>query len=184
MNISRALIAAVLFLVLDAAIDKNFARAQKGSNFFLKKSENSGIVTVARVIKGDALILTDDRKVRLIGLSAPAAPRRKAPALDESGRMIPEDPNPIETIGEQSLNFTKGLLEERQVRLEFDVQNKDEDFYNLAYVYLLDGTFVNTEILRQGFADLKIVPPNMKYAEKLREAYREARREKRGLHAE
>ncbi len=41
--------------------------------------------------------------------------------------------------------------------------------------------FLNAEILRQGFANLSIRPPNMKFAKELREAYREARAEKRGL---
>jgi endonuclease YncB( thermonuclease family) len=50
---------------------------------------------------------------------------------------------------------------------------------------LLDNElFVNAEILRQGFAFLQIRPPNTKYSKELREAYTEARLEKRGLQGE
>jgi len=40
------------------------------------------------------------------------------------------------------------------------------------------------EILKQGFANLQIAAPNLKYSDLFRAAYREARTEKRGLHNE
>jgi len=43
-------------------------------------------------------------------------------------------------------------------------------------------TFVNAEILRQGYANLSFDPRLRKYNDKLQKAYREAREEKRGLH--
>ncbi|MBF0510702.1 MAG: thermonuclease family protein, partial [Candidatus Omnitrophica bacterium] len=53
-----------------------------------------------------------------------------------------------------------------------------------AYVYLPEGQMANAELLRKGFVRLRIVPPNVKYADKLRQAYQEAKREKRGLEGE
>ena len=40
----------------------------------------------------------------------------------------------------------------KNVRLGFDVQKRDRYGRLLAYVYLLDGTFVNLELVRQGYA--------------------------------
>ena len=62
---------------------------------------------------------------------------------------------------------------------------KDEDFITLAYVFLVENdVFVNAEILRQGFADLQLRAPNLKYSDILRRAYREAREQLRGLQGE
>lgn len=139
-------------------------------------------VRVERVITADSLTLESGEKIQLIGLDAPAAPRRKGNLpTDEHGFPIEEKANPQTPIEEQAYDFAKNLLEGQHVRLEFDVQTKSDDFKTLAYVFLKDGTLVNAEILRQGFANLKLTPLNKKYAKQLREAYQEARREKRGL---
>ena len=39
--------------------------------------------------------------------------------------------------------------------------------YLYAYVYLPDGRMANAELLRMGFVKLRIVPPNVKYEDKL-----------------
>jgi len=53
----------------------------------------------------------------------------------------------------------------------------------LAYAYLKDEsrTFVNAEIIKQGYASLMTIPPNVKYADLFAKLYREAREFKRGL---
>ncbi|MDI6606193.1 MAG: thermonuclease family protein, partial [Candidatus Omnitrophota bacterium] len=60
---------------------------------------------------------------------------------------------------------------------------QERDIYKrlLAYVYLEDGTFVNAQILKQGYASLMTIPPNVKYAELFLKLYREARENRRGL---
>ncbi len=144
-------------------------------------------IRVARVLKADTIILENEQKFRIIGLKAPDAPRLKREvAEDRYSSMVVKDDDtkisPITSIEEQAFDFAKSLLEGKYVRLEFDVQTKSEDRVNLAYVFLIEGnTFVNAEIIRQGFANLQIRPPNTKYSDQLREAYREAREEKRGL---
>jgi hypothetical protein len=39
----------------------------------------------------------------------------------------------------------------KRVRLEYDQQRQDKYGRTLAYVYLENGTFVNAEIIRQGY---------------------------------
>jgi endonuclease YncB( thermonuclease family) len=143
-------------------------------------------VLVERVVNAGTIVLEGGEKIKLIGLKALAAPRRAKMDYDEKGFIVvPEHVNPVTSVDEEAFEFAKHLLEGKMVRLEFDAQKKTENFETLAYVYLVDkNTFVNAEILRQGFASLQIAAPNLKYAEPLRAAYREARAEKKGLHNE
>lgn len=143
-------------------------------------------VVVREVISTNTIILNQGERVRLIGLKAPAAPdEREEIERDKFGFVVRKEGEPAIPLEEKALAFAKALLEGKRVRLEFDSERKDDDYTTLAYVFLLkDDTFVNTEILRQGFADLAIRPPNTKYAQQLRSAYREAREEKRGLQGE
>jgi micrococcal nuclease len=73
------------------------------------------------------------------------------------------------------------LLENKKVRLEYDVDAGDTSGYLYAYVYLPDGRMANEELLRMGFVKLRIIPPNVKYEDRLNLAYQEAKKEKRGL---
>lgn len=140
---------------------------------------------VERVLSVDVIRIEGGEKIKLIGIRAPEAPKRiKESDRDKYGFIIEEE-SPLTPVNEQAFDYVRSLLEGKTVRLEFDAQKRSSDFKTLAYVFLTkDQTFVNTEILRQGFAYLKIRPPNTKYADLLREAYKEARREKRGLQGE
>ena len=142
-------------------------------------------ILVKRVLSADTVILDNDMRVKLIGRKAPAPPRRRSTEYDEKGFVLPERVTLETTIEDAAFDFAVRLMEDKEVRVEFDVNEKDENFMTIAYIFLADSNlFVNAEILRQGFATLKIRPPNTKYADQLREAYREARQEKRGLQNE
>ena len=84
-------------------------------------------------------------------------------------------------MGRRAANFTKKLLTDQQVRLEFDVEPHDRYGRTLAYVYLSDGTFVNEKIIREGYAYPLTIPPNVKYAHEFKAWFDEARDNKRGL---
>lgn len=158
------------------------AQSTKNPLFGSDASKNYANVRVEKVMTAGTFVLESGEKIRLIGLEAPDAPRRKGNLpTDEHGFPIEEKGDPQTPIEEQAYDFAKNLLEGQYVRLEFDAQSKSDDLKTLAYVFLKDGTLVNVEILRQGFANLKLTPLNRKYAPRLREAYQEARREKRGL---
>ena len=150
-------------LNIDALIDKS------------PKSEEGLIVE--KVLNADLILLQNGKKIRLIGLKAPQAPRQKNIQRDHFGNVIEPPVTPVKTIEERAFEYAKSLFNDKHVRLEYDIENKDEDFNTYAYVFLPDGTFANAEILRQGFANLELVPPNMKYAQTLREAYKEAHAE-------
>lgn len=140
-------------------------------------------VRVERVLRADTILLESGETIKLIGLRAFGdVSRKKRVNRDENGFVIEERVAVEKTPVEQSLDFVVELLEGKKIRVEFDVEQKDENFRSLAYVFLVaDNTFVNAQILSQGHADLQIQAPNLKYATQLREAYRQGRAYTHGM---
>jgi len=71
-------------------------------------------------------------------------------------------------------------VEGKEVRLEYDWQRRDKYNRLLAYVYLLDGTFLNAEIIKQGYGFAYTRFP-FKYLQEFRKYEKEARENKKGL---
>ena len=62
-------------------------------------------------------------------------------------------------FGGTGLDLCAGLLENKKVKLEYDVDAGDTSSgYLNAYVYLPDGRMANAELLRMGFVKLRIIP--------------------------
>lgn len=125
---------------------------------------------VRHVIDGDTIELSDGRLVRYIGLDTPELRRRV-------GDRWVEDPEPF---GREAKEANRRLVEGRSLRLEYDAQTHDRYGRWLAYVFV-DGRMVNAALLEDGYAQLLTIPPNVKYAQELRRAAREAREARRGL---
>jgi len=123
------------------------------------------VVRVKRVIDGDTLLLTNDERVRLIGVDTPETKH-------------PE--KPVERFGEEAYRFTQRMVEGKEVRLEYDQTKRDRYGRILAYVYLLDGAFLNAEIIKQGYGFAYTKYP-FKYIEEFRRYEKEARENGRGL---
>ncbi len=122
---------------------------------------------VTRVVDGDTLVVQGVGTVRLIGVDTPETvdPRQ-----------------PVNAFGYESAVFLRQLVLNRVVRLEHDQTLKDRYDRTLAYLYLGDGTFVNLEIVRQGFGHAYVDYP-FRYLEEFRRAERVAREAQRGLWA-
>lgn len=125
---------------------------------------------VTWVVDGDTIQIEGGQFVRYIGIDTPE--RR----INKGGRWK-YDPKPY---AEAAKEFNEKLVKGGKVRLEFDVQEMDRFGRLLAYVYV-NRTFVNEEIIRQGYAQLLTIPPNVRYADRFKKALFEARRKKRGL---
>ena len=123
------------------------------------------VVRVKRVIDGDTILLANGERVRLIGVNTPET---KHPQ------------KPVERFGKEASLFTKRMVEGKEVRLEFDWQKRDKFGRLLAYVYLMDGTFLNAEIIKQGYG-FAYTKYSFKYLEEFRGYEREAREAKKGL---
>jgi micrococcal nuclease len=136
-------------------------------------------ILVTRAIDGDTLQLENKEHVRLIGIDTPEM--HDSNKLLRDSQKSKTDVATIKALGRRAYEFTKQLVEGKRVSLEFDMERKDKYGRLLAYVYLKDGTFVNAEIVKQGYASLMTIPPNVKYADSFLTLYREARENKRGL---
>ena len=128
-------------------------------------------LTVTRVVDGDTFRVDDgsgqELKIRLIGVDAPE-PRN-------NGRKLKG------YFGAESSAYLTKLLEGKTVRLEYDVSRYDRYSRTLAYVYLKDGTFVNADLVKKGYAMVMTVPPNVKHADEFVSLAAKARKQKRGL---
>jgi micrococcal nuclease len=97
---------------------------------------------VIRVIDGDTIVVSPNEKVRLIGVDAPETVRPKRTA---------------QCFGRDAKEFTRSLVERQTIRLVLDESNaarnhKDRYGRTLAYVYFDDGTMLNAELIRLGYA--------------------------------
>jgi micrococcal nuclease len=145
----------------------------------LGKNYNYADVLVTRVIDGDTLVLESGERVRLIGIDTPEM--HESNKLHRDAARAKEDITTIKKLGRRAYEFTRNLVEGKHVGLEFDLEKYDRYKRLLAYVYLKDSTFVNAEIVKQGYASLMTYPPNVKYADLFLGLYREARENRRGL---
>jgi len=143
------------------------------------KSYSYTNIYIRRVIDGDTIQLENGERVRLIGIDTPEM--HESNKLYRDSQKSGEDVRAIKELGERAYQFTRNLIEGKRVSLEFDVEKYDRYNRLLAYVFLKDGTFVNAEIVRQGYASLLTIPPNVRYADLFAKFYREARENKRGL---
>ena len=154
------------------------------NSFFGDNSNIDEDVFVKEVISPTYVKLSNDVKVKLIGLKIPSSFEKRATKVqrDSRGRVI-ESEVTIETpLKDLARNFVEELVKGKKVRLEFDILRKDDENANLVYMFLKENNLlVNEEIIKQGYANLQIAPPNIKYAKELRDAYQQAREEKRGL---
>jgi len=139
---------------------------------------------VVKVIASDLIVLEDGRHVKLIGIESMGPVPYVPIKYDDKGHVIEEPVEPTISLQEQALTYARDLLENKKVKLEYDVDAGDTQGDLNAYVYLPDGRMANAELLRMGFVKFRSVPPNVKYEERFREAYQEAKKEKRGLEGE
>ena len=135
--------------------------------FLSVSCSNSQVLKCTRVVDGDTIILSNGERVRLIGVDTPETKHSK---------------KPVEYYGKEASAFTKRMVEGKEVRLEYDQQQRDKYGRLLAYVYLMDGTFLNAEIIKQGYGNAYIKFP-FKYMDDFRQYEKEARETKRGLWA-
>lgn len=139
------------------------------NNQVYKEKENTKLYTVKKVVDGDTIVVDfngTDEKVRLIGVDTPESVHK------DKSKNVKE--------GKIASNYTKAKLENKQVELEFDIQQKDKYGRLLAYVYI-DGNMVNKMLLEDGMAKLATYPPNVKYVEEFKKIQAQARQKNVGF---
>lgn len=113
---------------------------------------------VIRVIDGDTIVVSDNERIRLLGINAP-----------EKG----------ESYSEEATEMLQDLVDEKEIRLERDRTDKDKYGRLLRYVYV-DDVFVNLQLLRNGYAVLDVEYPLI-YEKEFEDAEEFAKSNKLGL---
>jgi micrococcal nuclease len=139
--------------------------------------------TIVKIIDGDTYKINYNGKtesVRLIGIDTPESRANQKAKRDakKSGESLKQ----ITALGKQATQYVKSIINPGdEVKIELDVQERDKYGRILGYVYLKNGTLLNEKIIRDGYAQVMTVPPNVKYQEKFLAAQQEARNNNRGL---
>jgi endonuclease YncB( thermonuclease family) len=133
--------------------------------------EAPALCRVVEVIDGDTIKVELEGKVetvRLIGIDAPE---------------IASPYNPQEDcFGPEAAQYAKELLEKQSVYLIKDPMQSNRDKYNrlLRYVFLQDGTLINTKLLKEGYAFNYMYEP-FQFMKQFNYLEKEARENRTGL---
>jgi len=156
---SKSLLVAVLLIGIGIGLGLAL-----GHGLWHSDNSNSGLyeqALVARVIDGDTVELADGRHVRYLGIDTP-----------EVG----------EYYGEEATARNRGLVEGKTIELQRGSRDQDEYGRLLRYVYM-DGTFVNAELVVEGYATAYIFDPDDRYSQVLVQLEQYARMKELGLWA-
>ena len=129
---------------------------------FLACSEAPDEARVIDVIDGDTIQIDNGQIVRYIGINAPEK--------GDYGYSRATEKNEELVLG-------------KMISLEKDISDKDKYGRLLRYVYT-DGIFVNSEMVRSGYALSKSYPPDTKYQVFLEAVESEAILNKNGIWCE
>ena len=139
--------------------------------------------TVTRVIDGDVIQIIYggvEKRVRLIGIDAPES-RIDRDAL-KGANMSEHDIEAIVEMGAKAKAYVNGLIKRGNfITIEFDEKEMDRYGRLLCYVYLSNGKMLNEEIVKAGYANVKSIPPNVKYKDRFLNAFEYAKETKGGL---
>ena len=118
---------------------------------------------VVNVIDGDTIDVAaegETYRVRYIGVDTP---ERDEPYYEEATKA------------------NRDMVSRQTIALVKDVSDTDQYGRLLRYVYLEDGTFVNAELIRQGYGRMVTFPPDVAHSEFFAGLQKEAREKEWGL---
>lgn len=143
----------------------------------------AGKMTIVKVIDGDTLTVDYNGRrenIRLIGIDTPESFAGKKARRDS--KRSHTDMTQILHSGKKASEYTKTLVKAGDiVSVEFDVEKRDRYGRLLGYIFLSNGRMLNEEIIKNGYASVLSIPPNVNYQKRFIDAYRHARRNNLGL---
>ncbi len=162
------------------------------SGIFNKTDNNIGnekdnsLITITKIVDGDTFGVIyngKNEKVRLIGIDTPEAKKNKKAYKDS--KRSKSDVEKIVGLGLKSKEFVKSIVKVGDnLKVEFDVKERDQYGRLLVYLYLKNGEMLNNFIIKEGYASPLTYPPNVKYVEMFKNSYIKARENNKGLWAE
>ncbi len=134
-----------------------------------QKDENLLQAEIVRIVDGDTMIFqpvelnenfpqflpAQKYRIRLIGIDTPESVHPDERKNTEQGLIASA--------------YSADMLLNQRVEIEFDVQIYDQYDRVLGYLWL-DSKLYNEQIVKDGFAYLYTVPPNVKYVSRLENA--------------
>ncbi len=125
-------------------------------------------VKVRYVSDGDTLVLTDGRKIRLIGINTPE---------------IAHEDQPTQPLAIRARDRLRQLLFQQgnRARLRYGKQETDRYRRKLANLWLPNGKNLAAELLREGLGWMIAIPPNTRLVDCYRQAEAAARAAGRGV---
>jgi len=124
---------------------------------------------VVEVVDGDTINVAIDGTVYAVRYIGIDCPETRHPY------------EPVEWMGPEATEANRQLVENKIVYLEKDVSETDRYGRLLRYVFLADGTFVNAELVRLGYAQSVTYAPDVRHQNMLLKMQQEAMEAGRGL---
>jgi micrococcal nuclease len=157
---------AEIYQWLDAAGNKHFSDRSHPQAKIISIKPGYGYYRVVKVYDGDTVVLSDGRKVRLLGINTPEVRHRQKTA--DAG-------------GDEARQWVKSKLENNNVRLVTDAEKTDKYGRTLAHLFTENKDHINLQLVEAGLAQVTIYPPNLLYADELLKAQDRAERLKLGI---
>jgi micrococcal nuclease len=162
----------ILVIILSSCESRSGKREYQHTNK-VAAVEVDGFLAVKKVVDGDTFWVDNGSpkglKIRLIGVDAP-----------ESRKVFRKK---VGFYGKEAKTYLINLLQNKRVKLVSDVDSLDRYGRTLSYVYLEDGTFINAELVKNGYAMVMTIPPNVRFVEEFVALQKEARENNKGLWA-
>ncbi len=150
---------AEIFQWIDAHGNQHFSdRVQQGAEL-VQVNPGYSYYRVKKVYDGDTVLLSNNKKIRLLGINTPEVEGRHKSA---------------QVGGEEAKQWLLMRLKNRKVRLETDIEKQDKYGRYLAHIFTEDKLHINLELVRKGLASVNIYPPNLKFSNALLQAQKQA----------
>lgn len=166
------ILAVAVAVVMGVVLTRKAATPAQDLSSSLVVQEGALEATLSEVVDGDtiwvALADGSKEKVRYIGIDAPE---------------LAHDGSPAEYLGEEATAHNATLLAEGPLRLELDVDDRDDFGRLLAYVWAGE-ILVNERMVADGYAVAHNYPPNLAMQDRLWAAHDAARDAGLGIWAE
>ncbi len=132
------------------------------------KAEYGRPIKVLKAVDGDTVELMNGERLRYVGIDTPEEvdPRK-----------------PVQCYAKEAAEENRKLVEGKYITFYKDISGQDKYGRWLGYVYLSDGTFVNLELVKGGFAFAYKYAPDTSKSEQFSSAELSAKTANLGLWA-
>ncbi len=160
------LLIALAVLVTGIYFQTHPAKKAKDARIAGIKIEYGKPIKVNYAIDGDTIVLENGDSLRYIGIDTPEE-------FDQR--------KPVQCFAKEAAEKDKQLVDGKIIKFYKDVNTQDKYGRWLGYVYLEDGTFVNLELVKQGYAFSYRYAPDTSKQDEFKAAEDYARTNKLGL---